>query len=102
MADVKLQLRLPPELHAALVEWAREEERSLNAQLVYLLREDVALRSGPDAIVRFDRKAMRFVLRGRPEWKVPSNEELAAELARLEKFLAERDGAEQDTPDKEG
>lgn len=102
MAEVKLQLRLPPELHAALVEMAKEEERSLNAQIVYLLREDVALRPDPDAIVRFDRKAMRFVLRGRPVWKIPSEEEIAAGLDRLEKFLAERDGAEQDTPDKEG
>jgi hypothetical protein len=97
MDETKVTLRFPTELHAALVEWAKEEERSLNAQIVYLLREDVALRPDPDAIVRFDRKAMRFVLRGRPEWTIPSDEELAAELDRLEKFLAERDGAEQDS-----
>lgn len=38
MPEVKLQLRLPPELHAALVELATREERSLNGQIVYLLR----------------------------------------------------------------
>lgn len=102
MADVKLQLRLPPELHAALVEMAKQEQRSLNAQIVYLLREDVALRPGPDAIVRYDRMQQAFVLRGRPVWKIPSEEEIAAGLDRLEKFLAERDGAEQHPPDKEG
>jgi len=37
MAEVKLQLRLPPELHAALVEMAKREHRSLNGQIVYLL-----------------------------------------------------------------
>ena len=39
MAEVKLQLRLPQELHAELVEAARREERSLNGQIVYLLRQ---------------------------------------------------------------
>jgi hypothetical protein len=34
-------LRLPPELHAALVEKARREDRSLNQQLVHLLREGI-------------------------------------------------------------
>jgi hypothetical protein len=35
-------LRLPPDLHAAIQVWAREEERSMNAQIVYLLRQAVA------------------------------------------------------------
>ena len=39
MADVKLQLRLPTELHAALVEIAKAEHRSLNGQIVYLLAQ---------------------------------------------------------------
>ena len=38
-------LRLPPDLHLALQQWARDEERSLNAQIVYLLRRAVAARS---------------------------------------------------------
>lgn len=39
MAETKLQLRLPPELHAALVEMAKREQRSLNGQIVYLLSQ---------------------------------------------------------------
>lgn len=34
---VNLNLRLPPDLHAALTEAARRENRSLNRQIVYLL-----------------------------------------------------------------
>ncbi len=34
-------LRLPPDLHAALVELARREDRSLNQQLIHLLRQAV-------------------------------------------------------------
>jgi len=37
-AVARLILRLPTDLHEALTDWAREEERSLNAQIVYLLR----------------------------------------------------------------
>lgn len=36
---VRLMLRLPVDLHATLVAEARREERSLNAQIVYLLRQ---------------------------------------------------------------
>ncbi len=39
--EVRYALRLPPELHAALVETARREDRSLNQQLIYLLRQAV-------------------------------------------------------------
>jgi hypothetical protein len=39
MATVNLNLRLPPDLHAALVELAGREDRSLNAQIVRLLRQ---------------------------------------------------------------
>ena len=39
--EVRYALRLPPDLHAALVEMARHEDRSLNQQLVYLLRQAV-------------------------------------------------------------
>lgn len=35
-------LRLSPDLHATLTEWAREEERSLNGHIVYLLRRAVS------------------------------------------------------------
>ena len=39
--EVRYALRLPPDLHAALVDMARREDRSLNQQLVYLLRQAV-------------------------------------------------------------
>ena len=39
--EVRYALRLPPDLHAALVEMARREDRSLNQQLIYLLRQAV-------------------------------------------------------------
>lgn len=38
---VGLMLRLPPDLHVALVGWAREEDRSLNNLIVRLLRRAV-------------------------------------------------------------
>jgi len=34
-------LRLPPELHAALEQWAADEMRSVNAQIEYLLTDAV-------------------------------------------------------------
>jgi hypothetical protein len=40
-AVIKLVLRLPPDLHAALVQRAREEQRSLNGQIIYLLRQSL-------------------------------------------------------------
>jgi len=45
-AVVRLILRLPTDLHEALTTWAREEERSLNAQIVYLLRRALSDRRG--------------------------------------------------------
>ena len=39
--EVRYALRLPPELHAALVDMARREDRSLNQQLIRLLRDGV-------------------------------------------------------------
>lgn len=36
---IRLLLRLPPDLHAALVALAEREGRSLNAQIVYLLKK---------------------------------------------------------------
>ena len=39
--EVRYSLRLPPELHEALVELARREDRSLNQQLVSMLRQGV-------------------------------------------------------------
>lgn len=41
---VRFILRLSPPLHAALTEWAREEKRSLNAQIAYVLQRAVAER----------------------------------------------------------
>ena len=35
---VKLLLRLPDDLWADVKAWAKEEERSLNAQIIYILR----------------------------------------------------------------
>lgn len=42
VGEVKLMLRLPPDVHAAIVEIAKQETRSLNGQLVYFLRKAVA------------------------------------------------------------
>ena len=39
--EVRYALRLPPDLHAALVEMTRREDRSLNQQLIRLLRQAV-------------------------------------------------------------
>ena len=39
--EVRYALRLPPDLHAALGELARREDRSLNQQLVRLLRDGI-------------------------------------------------------------
>jgi hypothetical protein len=36
-----LLLRIPPELHAALEQWAADELRSVNAQIEYLLTDAV-------------------------------------------------------------
>jgi hypothetical protein len=38
----QLTLRLPDDLHAELVEWAKREERSMHSLILYLLRRDVA------------------------------------------------------------
>ena len=37
--DVRLQIRRPKDLHEAIVRLANNEERSLNGQLVWLLRQ---------------------------------------------------------------
>lgn len=37
-AVTRLILRLPPDVHGPLVEWAKEEDRSLNNLIVRLLR----------------------------------------------------------------
>ena len=36
--DIRITLRIPPDVHRALTEQARQEQRSLNGQIVYLLR----------------------------------------------------------------
>ena len=42
----QVPLRLSPSLYAALVRWAEEDFRSLNAQIEYLLSECVKERRG--------------------------------------------------------
>jgi len=39
-------LRLPPDLYEELERWAAQELRSVNAQIEYLLREQVRRRQG--------------------------------------------------------
>ena len=39
--NTEVHVRLPTDLHAALVKLAREEARSLNGQIVYLLRKAI-------------------------------------------------------------
>ncbi len=47
MADKKaLLLRIPQDLWDSLSRWARDDLRSLNAQIEFLLREAVRKRSG--------------------------------------------------------
>ena len=41
-------LRLPPELQEELNRWAKDELRSLNAQIEYLLREAIRQRRKKD------------------------------------------------------
>lgn len=43
-AVARFILRLPSDLHSALTEWAKEEERSLNQHIVYLLRRALSER----------------------------------------------------------
>lgn len=43
---VRYLLRLPVDIHAALVEWAEEENRSLNGQIIYLLTQAVKKKKG--------------------------------------------------------
>ncbi len=40
----QVALRLPDELHQALVEWARQEDRSLHSLILHLVRQAVAQR----------------------------------------------------------
>lgn len=42
VGEVKLMLRLPPDLHAAIKEVASSEDRSLNAQITRVIREWLA------------------------------------------------------------
>jgi len=41
-------LRLPPDLHKDLEQWAADELRSLNAQIEYILRQEVRRRKRSD------------------------------------------------------
>ena len=44
MEEKRITLRLPEEVHAAIAELARQDVRSLNAEILVLLREAVAAR----------------------------------------------------------
>jgi len=44
-AAIKIVFRLPDDLHAELKQWAADEDRSLNRQVVYLLRQAVRERN---------------------------------------------------------
>ncbi len=47
MADKKaILIRIPPDLWESLNGWARDELRSLNAQIEYVLRDAVRRRAG--------------------------------------------------------
>ncbi|MCA0390057.1 MAG: toxin-antitoxin system HicB family antitoxin [Bacteroidetes bacterium] len=47
MAEKKpVILRIDPKLYNALNEWAKDELRSVNAQIEYILREQVKKRTG--------------------------------------------------------
>jgi hypothetical protein len=49
MADKKaVLLRIPPDLWESLNVWARDELRSVNAQIEYVLREAVRKRRGQE------------------------------------------------------
>ncbi len=49
MADKKpVLLRISPELWESLNRWAKDELRSVNAQIEYVLREAVRKRAGSD------------------------------------------------------
>ena len=58
MADSKkaILLRIPPDLWEDLNRWARDEIRSLNAQIEYLLRDAVRKRSGKPESSRSSRQ----------------------------------------------
>lgn len=43
----KFPLRLDPVLHARLVSWAKHEERSMHAQIVWVLRQAVEQQHPP-------------------------------------------------------
>ena len=42
-------LRLPPDLYAEIEKWAADELRSVNAQIEYVLRQEVRKRKGSAA-----------------------------------------------------
>jgi hypothetical protein len=45
----QLALRLPDDLHAELVDWARRDERSLHAQILWILRQALEAERVPTA-----------------------------------------------------
>jgi len=63
---IPLTVRLPEELHAALVERAQLDARSLNGEIVFLLREALFPAVDADAY-----QHTRGGLRGMPEYNLP-------------------------------
>ncbi len=63
---VPLTVRLPEDLHAALVERAQLDARSLNGQIIFLLRE--ALFPAVDADAH---RHTRFAARDMPRYTLP-------------------------------
>lgn len=39
MKEVRVQLRIPPEVHRVLTAFAKQNDRSMNGQIVAILRE---------------------------------------------------------------
>jgi hypothetical protein len=60
--SIPLTLRLPEDLHAALVERAELDQRSLNRQIVFLLREALFPAADADAY-RSSRQSLRHMPR---------------------------------------
>ncbi|MDQ6669421.1 MAG: toxin-antitoxin system HicB family antitoxin [Chloroflexota bacterium] len=63
---IPLTLRLPQDLHAALVERAQLEGRSLNGQIVFLVRQALFPSVDADAYAR-----SRGGVRAMPEYSLP-------------------------------
>lgn len=64
--DIRLTLRLPDDLHAALLARARVDDRSINREIVALLRQALFPSVDADAY-----RSSRTTLKNMPEYKLP-------------------------------